>query len=357
MSKQYEAMGEKAKKIETALKFTDGDMEKAKLMASGKLQDVVVIKGKFVDPQKNISGILLAFVNIADEYISAIRSVQSSTTGVYTVIRIFDDWKLLHNNLMAYESGPDAIDSNKLNQDLLESFIKTDIFPDVQSMNLDYLSVSIQDMIKTSLGSEKIKSQIELDKTSSMDVALAGIDVMVPSVEEEEEEEKAEDKPPEKKAPQTALEKKLDEIESNASFIVEGKCVLSPVKGKYINEIASGEKIHVLLPGKDELSEKIIDAYKARDHEGKPLPVAGKVVEKVYVEGGGVILYVLVAKGIYAKIVEEDNVKIQTEITQSRKTEKKTEKEEVNNNKIMNVFIYIIFALMIAGLIVIIVML
>jgi hypothetical protein len=81
MSKQYEAMGEKAKKIETALKFTDGDMEKAKLMASGKLQDVVVIKGKFVDPQKNISGILLAFVNIADEYISAIRSVQSSTTG------------------------------------------------------------------------------------------------------------------------------------------------------------------------------------------------------------------------------------------------------------------------------------
>jgi hypothetical protein len=224
-------------------------------------------------------------------------------------------------------------------------------------MNLDYLSVSIQDMIKTSLGSEKIKSQIELDKTSSMDVALAGIDVMVPSVEEEEEEEKAEDKPPEKKAPQTALEKKLDEIESNASFIVEGKCVLSPVKGKYINEIASGEKIHVLLPGKDELSEKIIDAYKARDHEGKPLPVAGKVVEKVYVEGGGVILYVLVAKGIYAKIVEEDNVKIQTEITQSRKTEKKTEKEEVNNNKIMNVFIYIIFALMIAGLIVIIVML
>jgi len=139
MSKQYEAMGEKARKIETALKFTGGDMEKAKLMASGKLQDVVVIKGKFVDPQKNISGILLAFVNIIDEYISAIRTVQSSTTGVYTIIRVFDDWKFLYNNLMAYESGPDAIDSTKLNQDLLESFIRIDIFPDVQSMNLDYL--------------------------------------------------------------------------------------------------------------------------------------------------------------------------------------------------------------------------
>jgi hypothetical protein len=356
MSKQYEAMGEKAKKIEVALKFTDGDMEKAKLMASGKLQDVVVIKGKFVDPQKNISGILLAFVNISDEYISAIRTVQSSTTGVFTVIRVFDDWKLLYNNLMAYESGPDALDSAKLNQDLLEAFIRTDIFPDVQSMNLDYLAVSIQDMIKTSLESEKIKTQIELEKTSSMDIALAGIDVMIPS-SEEEEAEKSEDKTPEKKAPQTELEKKLDEIESKASFIVEAKCVLSPVKGKYINEIASGEKIHVVLPGKDELSEKIIDAYKARDHEGKPLPVAGKVMEKVYIEGGGVILYVIVAKGIYAKIVEEDNVKIQTEITQSKKTEKKTESEEAGNHKIMNIFIYIIFALMIVGLIVIIAML
>jgi len=353
MSKQYEAMGEKARKIETALKFTGGDMEKAKLMASGKLQDVVVIKGKFVDPQKNISGILLAFVNIIDEYISAIRTVQSSTTGVYTIIRVFDDWKFLYNNLMAYESGPDAIDSTKLNQDLLESFIRIDIFPDVQSMNLDYLSVSVQDIIKTSLESDKLKSQIELEKTSSMDMELAGIDVMVPSTEEEE---KAEDKSPEKKAPQTALEKKLDEIESKASFIVEGKCVLSPVKGKYINEIAQGEKIHVVLPGKDELSEKIIDAYKARDHEGRPLPVAGKVMEKVFIEGGGVVLYVLVAKGIYAKIVEEDNVKIQTEITQSKKTEKKSEKEEADDHRIMNIFIYIIFALMIVGLIVIITM-
>ena len=256
---------------------------------------------------------------------------------------------------MAYESGPDALDSSKLNQDILDSFIRTDIFPDVQSMNLDYLAVSIQDMIKTSLESEKIKTQIELEKTSSMDIALAGIDVMIPS-SEEEEAEKSEDKTPEKKAPQTELEKKLDEIESKASFIVEAKCVLSPVKGKYINEIASGEKIHVVLPGKDELSEKIIDAYKARDHEGKPLPVAGKVMEKVYIEGGGVILYVIVAKGIYAKIVEEDNVKIQTEITQSKKTEKKTEAEEAGNHKIMNIFIYIIFALMIVGLIVIITM-
>ena len=64
MSQQYEAMGGKSKRIETALKFTNGDMDKAKLMASGKLQDVVVIKGKFVDPEKNISGIILIFVNI-----------------------------------------------------------------------------------------------------------------------------------------------------------------------------------------------------------------------------------------------------------------------------------------------------
>jgi len=357
MSKQYEAIGEKARKIETALKFTDGDMEKAKLMASGKLHDVVVIKGKFVDPQKNISGIFLAFVNIVNEYISAIKTVESSTTGVFTIIRVFDDWKHLYNSLMAYESGPDAVDSSKLNADLLDAFIRTDIFPDVQSMNLDYLAVSIQDMVKTSLESEKIKCQIELEKTSSMDVELAGIDVMVPSSEEDEEEEqKYEEKPPEKKGPQSEFEKKLDEIESKASFIVEGKCVLSPVKGRYINEIADGEKMFVILPGKDELSEKIIDAYKARDHEGRPLPVAGRVIEKVHIDGGGLILYVLVAKGIYAKIVEEENVKVQTDLTKKKGSERKTESEEKDARPMMNIFVYIIFILMIIGLIVIITM-
>lgn len=349
MSQQYEAMGEKSKRIETALKFTNGDMDKAKLMASGKLQDVVVIKGKFVDPQKNVSGIILIFVNIVDEYIAAIRTVQSSTTGVFTVIRIFDDWKLLYNNLMAYESGPDALDPSKLNQDLLDSFIKNDIFPDVQSMNLDYIAASIQNIIQASFESEKAKSQIELEKSSSVDIALSGIDVMVPAGEEEETRV-------EKNLPRTDLEKRLDEIESKASFIVEGKIVLSPVKGKYINETVSGEKIFVTLPGRDELSEKIIDAYKARDHEGKPLPVIGKVVEKIDIESGGVVLYVLVAKGIYAKIVEEDNVKIQTEVTLSKKTEKKTESEEAGSYNTMNIFIYIIFALMVIGLIVLIAM-
>jgi len=355
MSKQYEAIGEKARKIETALKYTNGDMEKAKLMASGKLHDVVVIKGKFVDPQKNISGIFLAFINIVNEYISAIKTVESSTTGVFTIIRVFDDWKHLYNNLTAYESGPDAVDSSKLNSDLLDAFIRTDIFPDVQSMNLDYLAVSIQDMVKTSLESEKIKCQIELEKTSSMDVELAGIDVMVP-LTEEEEEQKSEDRASEKKAPQTDFEKKLDEIESKASFIVEGKCVLSPVKGKYINDITDGEKMFVILPGKDELSEKIIDAYKARDHEGRPLPVAGRVIEKVHMDGGGLIIYVLVAKGIYAKIIEEENVKVQTELTKKKSSDKKAEAEEREARPIMNIFIYIIFVLMIIGLIVIITM-
>jgi len=353
MSQQYEAMGETAKRIETALKFTNGDMDKAKLMASGKLQDVVVIKGKFIEPEKNISGIILAFINTANEYISAIRTAQSSTSGIFTVIRVFDDWKSLYRNLIAYESGPDVLDSSKLNQNLLDEFIKIDIFPDTQSMNLDFLAVSVQDIIQSSLGSEKVKSQIELEKTSSMDIALAGIDIMMPS-SDEEEEAKVEEKAFEKKAPQTALEKKLDEIESKASFVVEGKCVLSPVKGKYINETVLGEKFFVILPGKDELSEKILDAYKARDHEGKPLPVTGKVVEKVNIENGGVVLYILVAKGIFAKIIEEDNVKIQTEITQSRKTAKQTEPEEKGSFNIMNIFIYIIFGLMIIGLIVII---
>ena len=79
------------------------------------------------------------------------------------------------------------------------------------------------------------------------------------------------------------------------------------MRGKSIGEITTGERILVSMTSGDMVSERIIDAYKARDHEGKPLPVVGRIVEIVSnEEGKGVILYVLVAKGIFAKIIEEE---------------------------------------------------
>jgi hypothetical protein len=354
MATNQSNIGEKAKKIEIALKFTNGDMDKAKLMASGNMFDVIVVKGKFVVADQDKSGFFLAYFNIIDEYIAAIKTVVVSNSSIFTRIRIFDEWRSHYKNMLAYEKGEDIINSEKFNNDLLGSFIKTDVFPDVQKQNLDYLSAAIPDMIKESFASSNVKCQIDLEQTSSLELVLAGIEVMIPVAEEEPSEESPEAAPSDgKSVPDSPFGKKLAEIESKAQFVVEGCCVLSPVKGKLIAEVTPGERIYVVLPAKDSVTSRILDAYKARNSEGAPLPVVGRIMEKIPNElTKGFILYVLVAKGIYAKIVEEENMKIQTELT-AMSSKSISDAGEESGSKYLNWILYIVFTLLIIALIVI----
>jgi hypothetical protein len=355
MATNEKTISDKAKRIEVALKFTDGDMEKAKLMASGNINDVTAIKGKFIIPEQKCSGLFLAYFNTIKEYIAAINTVVVSNDSIFQRIRIFDDWKSLYKNMTAFKKGTDTVDSQKLNSDLMESFIKTDVFPDVQKQNLDYLSSSIPDMIKESFKASNIKCQIDLQQTNSLEVVLTGVDVMVPYSEGEGQEKTEQPVPSEevRVVPDSAFGKKLAEIESKAQFIVEGCCVLSPVKGKIITEINPGERIYVVLPAKDSVSQKILDAYKARNSEGSPLPIVGRVVEKIPNETTkGYVLYILVAKGIYAKIVEEEIVKIQTELT-AISAESEDSASRASSNKYLNWALYAIFIILIIALIII----
>lgn len=352
MAKEQTGIGEKAKRIEIALKFTNGDMEKAKLMASGGLLDVTVIKGKFIVADQELSGFFLGYINTLGEYISAVRSVVVSNNSIFTRIRIFDEWKLHYKNLLAYKKGDDSVNSDRLDSDLLSSFIKHDIFPDVQKENLDYLSGSIPEMIRESFKSGNVKCQLDLEKTSSLDLVLAGIDIMLPEPVEEQpvkEAEPADIKP----AADTGFSKKLSDIESKAQYVVEGCLVLSPVRGKLISEVSQGERIYVMLPGKDPVSQKVLDAYKARNEEGNPLPIVGRVLEKIPNElTKGLIIYVVIAKGIYAKITEEENMKVQTELTASSQ---KSEDDEGSSSKkkMMTWALYVVFVFLIIALVVI----
>lgn len=358
MGQQNETLNEKAKRIEISLKYTNGDMDKAKLMSSGKLQDVVVIKGKFAVADKNSSGLMLGFVNVLGEYISSIRVVLSANTRVYSTVRVFDPWKALYKNLVAYEAGDDSMNSGKLVSDLLTSFIETDIFPDAQNKNLDFLSVSITDMIKKSIGSDKVKSQFDLEMASSLDLELAGVEIMLPGPAEPAASPAAADTSAQKQKSDSAFQKKLDAIEENATYIIEAVCVLSPVKGKHISEVQSGERILVVLSAKDAMSDRIIDAYKARGEDGQPLPIVGRVIEKVAnEEGRGYIIYTLVAKGIYAKIVEEESVKIQTELTKAAMDGNEEEAEDPYKNKVFSYLIYGLFVALIIAIITILMML
>jgi len=297
MTEQYESLNEKSKLIDLALKYTNNDLNTAKEMASDQYLDVIAVKGRFVVEEKDYSGVFIAFFNHIQDYIANVTSIISSKTFLYDKTRIFDSWKTLFKDIMGYTRGSDTIDSENFNYFLVDSFAAYDVFPDVKDQRLDELSNILREIISKSLNADAVQCQIEFETTSSLAMELAGVPVDIPGDEN---------------GGLSALphDDRIAQIESEANYVIEGVAVVSPVKGKNISELNTGDKIKLLLPGKDIISEKILKMLNVYDANGQKLPITGRIKTKLPVEKGGYIIYAIVAKGVLAKIYEEENVKI-----------------------------------------------
>lgn len=298
MTEQFDSLGEKTKQVDVAMKYTRGDIVKAKEMASGNYLDIMVLKGKFMVEKKGISGVFMAYFNYIQEYIANVTAILSSKMTLFEKMRIFDEWKSLNKDLQAFKESNDMMDSQNFTYFLIDSFVGYDVFPDVQEKNLDDLTKTVTEIICKSFNVDAVKCQIELEPTSSLAMYLAGVKIDVPGAEAQET------------APVSAEDTRIRAIESEAKYVIEGTAVLAPVKGKNVSDLISGDKIRVLLTGNDMVSEKILRLLNAYDPEGGRLPIAGRVKAKVPFEKGGYILYALVARGVLAKIFEEENVKV-----------------------------------------------
>lgn len=331
MSEQYDSLNEKTRLIEMSLKYVEGDMEKAKAMVAGQYLDNVAVKGKFFLQQTGKSGMFFAFFNVYDEYISFVDATLVANDSIYEKVRIFDDWKILYADMNAYKQGGDSVDMGNLPDMLIDGMVDRDVFPYVQESNLDELTKNVQLILRQILDDDQVQCQVEIEPTSSLSMELGGVPLVTPqSAEPQKEGGKA------IPAEETEFDRTIREIEEEANFVVEGTSIVAPVKGKYINDIAVGEKVMVLLPGKDPVSRKILSVLNAVDSDGRISPIKGRIKEKVPMEKSGYVVYALVAKGVLAKLVEEENVKIRME-----------EGEETAATESDNKVLYIITALFI----------
>ncbi len=298
MTEQFDSLGEKTKQVDIAMKYTRGDIIKAKDMVSGQYLDIMVVKGKFHVEKKGLSGVFLAYFNYMQEYIANVTCIISSKATLFEKTRIFDDWKSMSRDLQAFKESSDIVDSQNFTYFLIDSFVGYDVFPDVKERNLDDLTKTVTEIIGKSFNADSVKCQIELESTSSLAMDLAGVKIDVPGSEGQGTVEVV------------AEDDRLRIIESEAKYIVDGTAVLSPVKGKNVSDLISGDKIRVILTGKDMVSEKILRLLNAYDAEGARLPITGRIKAKVPLDKNGFILYALVAKGVLVKILEEENVKL-----------------------------------------------
>lgn len=304
MPEQNDSFSEKSRQVDRAMKYTRGDIIKAKEMVSGQYLDVMVLKGKFLVEKKGISGMFLAFFNYIHEYIPSVEAVVSSKPILFEKTRIFDDWRVLNKDLDAYKESPDVMDSRNFTYFLIDSFIGYDVFPDVQENNLDALTKTVTEIIAKSFNAPAVKCQVEMETTSSLALDMAGVSIEMPGAEVHEEKVLTEE------------DQRIANIEKEAKYVIEGKAILSPVRGKNASDLVPGDKIRVMLSGNDLVTGKILKLLNAYDPEGGRLPITGRIKARVPLEKGGFMLYAFVAKGALAKIFEEENVKIMVDLPQ-----------------------------------------
>ena len=105
-----------------------------------------------------------------------------------------------------------------------------------------------------------------MEKTSSLAMELEGV-----QIEGQDEGARA----------ATGGDDRLAAIERQAQYVVPGKVIVSPVRGKYINDVRPGDSVRVLLTAKDAISVKVAKLLNAYTEEGEFLPIKGRVKEKI----------------------------------------------------------------------------
>ncbi len=312
----FDSLNEQTKLINTALKYTGGDVDKARLMVSGQYDDAAVIKGRLAIEPLDTYGMFYIFLNQVSRYLMNVNSVLSGKSTLYERAPIFNNWKNFYreSGKTVQQQDESIIGSYEFTNHLANSLEGYNIFEYVEEDNLDDISEIIREIIAKFFNNNDVQIQIAIDRTSSLAVELEDIPIETPQAPGVKQEA-----PPE--MPMGELDRKMNEIESQAEYVINGNVIVSPVKGKYVNDIKIGEKISVVLTDKDSISIKVAKMFNALTDEREYLPIKARMKAKVPMEGGGYILYGLVAKNVLIKIIEEENVKIEMEKVEKKPAE------------------------------------
>jgi hypothetical protein len=292
--------------MEAALKCAGGDMGKARAMADGTYFDNVVIKGTYLLQDFGHSGIFIIFFNIEDDYIPFLDAVTIKSSIVYEQFDTSGSWKAIVREINTLKQAKDQVEAPSRLENVMREILSMDVFVNVKTGDIDHLEGFVEQLLRRVLGNQSISCKLNMEKISSLTMFQEGIPFEKPPVMDFMTEQiKSET------VNHPELERQMLNVEKEADFIIEGSVILSPVKGKFLSDVTPGDKIMVALIGKDKVSRKVLASLKAVDDEGRMFPIPGSVVEKFTLASRGMtILYVLVAKGVMVKLIEEGDLKV-----------------------------------------------
>lgn len=306
-----DSLSEQTRRLEIAKYYTHGNFENAKKMISGSYRDLYAIKAKF--SSSSVYGAFLVFFNTVYQQLTDYFGIVSHEFSVDD-IKTTSDWKIFEQE----------IDNNlklKLHDDVLGNHLKDEINKaftiqfgqDLKKLldSNDEIGVNhlFQKVTQDKLGFPNIKISVDYNQLSSLDMELYSISSeKISSAEMKKEDESG-------KEMVNDIERMDDDEEDpldgkNVKLILEGSIILAPIKGKGISSLIRGDRIKVKIIDKNPKGIALAKAFNAYE-EGKMLPITGRIVSIKSIPTGGYKIFVIVAKGIFLKIEEEeDQIKV-----------------------------------------------
>ncbi len=306
-----DGQADQARKIDIASYYTHGDAENANKMVAGTYKDLYIIKGKFAS--SSVYGAFMIFFNHI--YLQCVNfyGIVSHSFNVND-IDISQDWRKFEGEIEKNFSMGDHDDV--LCNHMRESITTGMTMPFCTNLKKQFdqndqigISHVFQKFIQDRLGFQNLKVNMEYIQCTSLDMEMYSTSSRKMS------EKSAKD--------DASLEKKdsLDDIQSlddandplsgkEVKLVLNGSLLLAPIKGKDISSLAPGDRVKVKIIDKNPKGISVARAFKAYE-DGKMLPITGRIVSMKSQASGGYKIFLVVAKGIFIKVdEEEDGIKI-----------------------------------------------
>lgn len=306
-----EIMSTQQRDLEIALYYTDYDMDNAKAMVLGEYKDQYALKGVFYSA--TLRGAFLIFFNVFRQSSSNIYFALSSASSIDT-LDPETPWQDFESTLVEiYNSEKsDPIQTSQILNLLLPSMnfeFNKEIRKYLGSEDVTMVNFRFKKLLEDKLGIQQVQLTLALEALSSLDMELMSIS-----------SEKLDLDSIKKK--RSAGESKLSEIidftrkiddpleGQDVQLLLNGSLVLSPIKGKNVTDLVEGDEVKVTISEKSQRAVEIGRVFNVYDDKtGTFAPIRGRVFINTRNKNDNEI-YVSIAKGIFVKAVEEENVKI-----------------------------------------------
>jgi len=299
-------LADQAKKLEIASYYTHGDFEKAKNMLAGTYKDAYAIKINF--SSSSVYGAALIFINSIYLTVQSIYGVVSHSFTV-SEIKTNQDWKEFEKQIganIALGEHDDVLGAHmrdELTNGIIPQFI-TDLQKLIDAGEEISVNHHFQKLVTNKLGFQNIKIGVDFEQITSLDMELNStnskkIDPYELEKRKREEENKLKEK-------ENAAAGNDDPLQGKEiKLILNGSLILSPIKGRDIGDLIVGDRVMIKILDKSNKAISLAKAFNAYN-DGILKPIAGRIVSIKKISGGGYKIFVIVAKGIFLKIEEEE---------------------------------------------------